>query len=83
MDGSFHFTKIILGPNTYSNSEDIPEELKFVIQETFSENFDSSSIATNDSINQIEVSYDTSEDSDTDSEDHNAMRDSPMDLVSY
>ena len=52
------------GPNTYTNREDIPEELKFVIQETFSENFDSSSVATSDSINQIEVSYDTSEDSD-------------------
>ena len=31
--------------------------------ETFSENFDTSSVATNDSINQIEVSYDSSEDS--------------------
>ena len=31
--------------------------------ETFSENFDSSSVATNDSMNQIEVSYDSSEDS--------------------
>ena len=72
-----------LGPNTYSNSEDIPEELKFVIQETFSENFDSSSIATNDSINQIEVSYDTSEDSDTDSEEHDAMGDSAVELVSF
>ena len=31
--------------------------------ETFSENFDTSSVTTNDSINQIEVSYDSSEDS--------------------
>ena len=31
--------------------------------ETFSENFDSSSVATNDSMNQIEVSYDSSDDS--------------------
>ena len=38
--------------------------MKFIIQESFSENFDTSSIATSDSVNQIEVSYDTSEDSD-------------------
>ena len=58
------------GPNTYTNREDIPEELKFVIQETFSENFDSSSVTTNDSeVNQIEVSYDTSDDSDDSDDD--------------
>merc|ERR1711874_833178 len=54
------------GPHTYTNEEDIPEEFRFTIQEnmeTFSENFDSSSVATNDSMNQIEVSYDSSEDS--------------------
>ena len=55
---------LTLGPSTYTNGEDIPEELKFIIQESFSENFDTSSIATSDSVNQIEVSYDTSEDSD-------------------
>ena len=53
-----------LGPNKYTNKEDIPEELKFIIEEPFRDNFDSSSVATNESLNQIEVSYDTSEDSD-------------------
>ena len=57
---------IIIGPSNYTNGEDIPEEFKFVIQD--SDNFDSSSVATSDSVNQIEVSYDTSDDSDSEGE---------------
>ena len=56
------------GPSTYTNGEDIPEEFKFVIQDSSSDNFDSSSVATSDSVNQIEVCYDTSDDSDSEGE---------------
>ena len=55
-----------VGPHTYTNDEDIPEEFRFIIQEsldTKSESHDTSSIATTDSTNQIEVIYDSSDDS--------------------
>ena len=59
----FFFSFNILGPIKYTTEEDIPEELKFIIEESFKDDFDLSSTA-NESLHQIGVCYDTSEDSD-------------------
>ena len=63
------------GPHTYTNDEDIPEEFRFIIQDSMdskSDSYDTSSITTNESTNKIEVSYDSSEDSE-DSESHTSF----------
>ena len=71
---SQYFT-IYPGPHTYTNDEDIPEEFRFIIQDsldTKSDSYDTSSIATTDSTNQIEVTYDSSDDSE-DSDDQTSF----------